>query len=94
MRQQFRFAIQRANARWAIEFVSGESVEVDIQFLHVGRKMDHALRAVDHYDNVVCMRNLNRAAEIRATTRDVRHLPQRQNPTARGDELRQARDIR
>ncbi|MOA17592.1 hypothetical protein D3C78_1378560 [compost metagenome] len=66
----------------------GEGVEVDIQFLHISRKMHHALRAVDHYDNLVSMCNLNGAGEIRASTRDVRHLPQRQNTTARVDEIR------
>ncbi len=66
--------------------MAGKGVEIDIQRLHVRREVHRALRAVNHHHHTGLMGESNGARQIRTAAGDVRHLPQRQNAAARGDQ--------
>ena len=74
--------------------MGGEGVEVDIQRLHVGWAVRHALRAVNHHFRADAVRQRDRLRQIGTAAGDVGHLADRQQPGARVKQRRQQRDIR
>ena len=57
--EQCGLAVQNANSRRAVEFVTGEYIEVAIELAHVHGKMRHRLCPVHDNNRVVAMRQLH-----------------------------------
>src|SRR5690242_18378201 len=57
--QQFRLAVENADAGRTAEFVSGKSIEIAIEVLYVHRQVRNGLGPIDQYRNTSRMREGN-----------------------------------
>jgi hypothetical protein len=55
-------AVEGADPRWAVKLVTGKSVEIDIQRLHVHRSMHRALATIGQHRHAALMRKTNHFA--------------------------------
>ena len=79
--------VEHADAGRAVKLVTGEDVEVAVDVLHVDRQMNRGLAAVDQHRNAAGVRELHHVLDRHDGAERVRHLRDRDQPGAIGQQL-------
>ena len=87
LREDFLFAVEHADARWPVDLVPGECVEIAADSLHVHRQMRNSLRAIHQHRHVVRMSKLNDFAQRVHRAQGIRHMGHGHDACARRQQL-------
>ena len=85
--EQRGLAVQRAAARRAADLVTGKRVEIAVERLHVDGDVRHRLRPVDEHRHTVRVRDVDEPLDRRDGPEGVRHVRERRELRALGEEL-------